>query len=244
MKLLITSTILLAICTLAPLHSSAKSQFPKNQRSGNPKEPPSMLLTPGIISLACDFARSNNNNGTKRTGFAPGIQVNYFEGWGLQENAHKGFDGGGYARIHCGYGKLKDKANSGSSKNWIPYDFSIGAVGSYSINKNHEIGIDYGIIGIYGFSTYAYFGSQITLKYRFWKFQTEYTHGGDGIFRGAFVPRFNSGASHAGTLYYLVSNDIYIGGRYAKIPDGGNNIKRYTTEFRIIGGLYFSRGNY
>lgn len=205
------------------------------------KESASMMQSAGLFSLACDYMKSKTINGETRSGIAPNIQVTYFVPWGLNENYQKKFDGGGYMRFIVGYGKTHLRGVDQSGKNWIPFDYSIGATGSYAIAPNHELGFDYSIIGIYGYSSFAYFGSQITMKYRFWRIQTEFTHGGTGIFSGAFVPKFNSGATKSFGCYFLLNDNLYVGGRYTIIPDGGNAIQRNTQEFRLGGGLYVTR---
>jgi len=195
--------------------------------------------------LFADKTFYTNFNGSKYSGIAPGLQVSYLQPWGMGEGEPGTFDGGGYIRFHVGYGKIKTGSNGSSdSKNWIPYDFSLGAYGSYVLNNaNHEIGYEYGMLGIYGYSVFAYYGSQITLKYRYRFLQLDATRGGTGGFRGAFVPKFESAATHSVGLTCLLPKNLLAGLRYSSIPSGGANT-HFATEWRVFFGYNFSNNLY
>lgn len=160
---------------------------------------------------------------TKESAVAPGIFYNYMAGWGMGEGEPKTFDGGGYIRIAMGYSLNRDF-------NFVPYDYSTGAYGSYTFSKNHELGYDWGMLGIYAYSTKAFFGSKFSLKYRFNRFQVDAMRGADGIFFGFIKPRFQARPVHSIGLGYLFKNGYMCGLRYTASPTG---IDKHVGEYRL-----------
>lgn len=168
-------------------------------------------------SVFVDHVQRTDGNGGKINVFAPGASYTYYEGWGDDDREAGTFMGGGYIRILMGYGITK-------GARWIPYDYSCGAFGNFVLNNpKHEIGFDYGMIGIYGYSDFAFFGSNFTLKYRFSRIQLEATRGGTGIFVGFIKPRFDSEAAHLLGLSYILKNNNCFSLRRGFIPSGGSS---------------------
>jgi len=169
----------------------------------------------GHASLFMDNVRLTDNNGSKTNVVAPGLSFTYIEGWGEEDRSANSFSGGGYIRILMGYSHSK-------AKRWLPYEYSCGALGSYVFNNTkHEFGFDYGMLGIYGYSAYAFFGSNLALKYRYSRFQLEVSRGGDGIFRGFIVPRFETKAVHSVGLGYIFKNNKFLGYKRTFVPSNG-----------------------
>ena len=196
--------------------------------------------------LFADRVAYTNYSGSKSQGIAPGIMLSYLAPWEIGQGKPGTFDGGGYVKFIVGFGKIKTTGNvnaqgTKSSKNWIPYDFSLGPYGSYiSKNGHHEFGFDYGMVGIYGYSSFAYFGSQFTAKYRYRFLQVDLTRGGTGVFTGCIVPKFESAATHSAALSILFPKGILAGLRYTSVPSGGAKNGFMVNEWRLFCGFNLS----
>lgn len=142
---------------------------------------PRLMLNPSFIFM--DHARFVSDQGQVTRANAFGGSFTYMEPWNIESDD---FRGGGYIRSTVGFGKNGDR-------NWIPNEGSLGAVAALYLGK-HEFGVDWGMMGIYGFASYASWGSEMTLKYRFSRVQAEIFRGGAGAFRGWIVPKFETAA--------------------------------------------------
>jgi hypothetical protein len=234
---------ILSLVTIALLlsHAGMAAEFTPIAAAKQKADDQDIRMAFSPWKVFADRSTYTNFNGSKYSGIAPGIGLSYLEGWEIGKGAPATFDGGGYIRFTVGFGKIKSNdANNPGKKNWIPYDFSLGPYGSYVFkNPNHELGFDYGMIGIYGYSVYAYFGSQFTAKYRYRFLQLDATRGGDGIFRGCFVPRFGSEASHSIGITALLPKGLLAGFRYSTIPSGGGT-GHQAEEWRLFFGMNIS----
>lgn len=180
---------------------------------------------------------STNANGpysAENTGFAPGIHFTVAPPYRWDFDPAVDHIRLGYLISgQVGYGK------SGNGNHWIPYIFDIGMWGSYYAGPLLEAGMQYSPIGVYGYSSYAFFGSNLTLKLRIWNLQAEYGREGDGIVRGCFKPRFDSPAiQHFG--FYFNHNALFAGVRFINVVL--NEDPRYYKkmhELRFVVGFSF-----
>ena len=133
-----------------------------------------------------------------------------------------------------GYGKLKTVEGYDGGK-WFPYGVDIGFIGRYRMNQNVEFGFHYSFLGLYSYSQYAFFGAGASLRMRLWRFQLEYGREGDGIIRGAFVPKYDSRTLHSFGLTYLTKFNITGFMRYTTLNtvQRGESGKNMMREFRI-----------
>ncbi len=172
-----------------------------------------------------DHARFVSDQGQVTRANAFGGSFTYMEPWNIESDD---FRGGGYIRATVGFGKNGDR-------NWIPYEGSLGAVAALNIGK-HEFGVDWGMMGIYGFASYASWGSEMTIKYRFSRVQAEIFRGGAGAFRGWIAPKFETAAFNGFAFNFLISHKVYAGIRYTSIPVNGGRENRYS-ELRLNVGF-------
>lgn len=184
---------------------------------------PRLMLNPTFAFM--DHARFKSSTGEVRGANAYGGSFTYMEPWNVDGG---NFRGGGYLRATIGFGKNGDR-------NWIPFEGSLGAVAAMDFGL-HEVGVDYGIMGIYGFASYAFWGSSMTFKYRFSRFQVELLRGGAGAIRGWIVPRFETGAFNGFAFNFLATQKYYVGMKYLKMPVNGGTDNKYS-ELRLNIGL-------
>lgn len=195
-------------------------------------------------TLFCDFAKLESDSDLSKKGKAPGFNLEIGQYYGGDDPAYDEnfFRLGWFFSSQLGYGRMKDPdypAERGS--NWFPFTLDCGFVGKFRFSENIEAGWHYSFLGIYGHSTVALFGSACSARLRLWNAQVEYAREGDGVFRGCFVPRFNTHPIQSVSLIFLNKTHISAGVRYTtfdRSTKGETQNPYIMKEFRVFAGIF------